>query len=319
MSGPRVAGVFINRLRKHMRLQSDPTIVYGLVGGQGPLGRPLTHADVESASPYNTYMVDGLPPGPIANPGRAAMEAVANPSRTQELYFVADGSGGHVFSDTLDAHNRNVQKLRQSEQSGKARTPAGAPAHDDHTELFRTSPFGAAPIEPEFSARSAAGFVSAPSLRPDPRMIARIAPILPAAVASGDWDAPRRVVDLALARGVPPKLQAGGDLADARLGGATRAENDLDGPAEDGFGQQAAGPRKAVAQGGDLDGPAPAVEDTPLAYSAPTNLAPNGKPRILDASEGTALDPLRDKSWDLNSPKTVDPKLLKGLFNQSGN
>jgi UPF0755 protein len=148
-------------------------------------------------------------------------------------------------------------------------------------------------------------------------MIARTAPALP-----GAGEIPRRVVDLALARGNAPALHSGDELADARLGGATRAENDLDGPAEDGPGQQPTrGGRRTVAQGGDLDGPAPAVEDTPLAYSptTPTNLAPNGKPRILDASEGTALDPLRDKSWDLNSPKTVDPKMLKGLSNLGGN
>ena len=310
---PRVAGVFINRLRKHMRLQSDPTIVYGLVGGQGPLGRPLTHADVESASPYNTYMVDGLPPGPIANPGRAAMEAVANPSRTQELYFVADGGGGHVFSDTLEAHNRNVQKLRQMEAGKPKPAQLGAPPRDDHTDLAPPSPFGAAPFEPEFFARRVPAFAGAPTLRPDPRMIARMAPVLP-----GAGEGPRRVVDLALAKGFAPKLNSGDELADARLGGATRAENDLDGPAEEGLGQPASG-RRTVAQGGDLDGPAPAVEDTPMAYSAPVNLAPNGKPRILDASEGTALDPLLDKSWDLNSPKTVDPKILKGLAATGGN
>ncbi len=122
---PRVASVFINRLRKHMRLQSDPTIVYGLVGGQGPLGRPLTRNDIDTASPYNTYMIDGLPPGPIANPGRAALEAVANPARTPDLYFVADGTGGHVFSDSLDSHNRNVQRWRQYEQSLKNKPAPG--------------------------------------------------------------------------------------------------------------------------------------------------------------------------------------------------
>jgi UPF0755 protein len=123
--------VFVNRLRKHMRLQSDPTIVYGLVGGQGPLGRPLTRADIDSPTRYNTYLIDGLPPGPIANPGRAALEAVANPSRTQDLYFVADGTGGHVFAETLDTHNRNVQRWRQIEQTSKAKpgaTPGAAPA-----------------------------------------------------------------------------------------------------------------------------------------------------------------------------------------------
>eukprot|EP01037_Dinobryon_pediforme_P011862 gene11862-11951_t len=91
----RVAAVYINRLKIHMRLQSDPTIVYGLVGGKATLGHPILKSELEKLTPYNTYLVEGLPPGPIANPGRAALEAVANPSRTKELYFVADGTGGH--------------------------------------------------------------------------------------------------------------------------------------------------------------------------------------------------------------------------------
>jgi UPF0755 protein len=113
----RVAGVFYNRLQKRMRLQSDPTIIYGLVGGKGSLGRSLTSADVEQATPYNTYTITGLPPGPIANPGRASLEAVANPSRTKELYFVADGTGGHAFADTIAEHNRNVANWRKIQKA----------------------------------------------------------------------------------------------------------------------------------------------------------------------------------------------------------
>jgi UPF0755 protein len=110
---PRVASVFINRLNKKMRLQSDPTILYGLFGGQGrPPERPIYRSDIDKHTPYNTYQIDGLPPGPIANPGRAAMEAVANPSRTKDFYFVADGTGGHVFARTLDDHNENVRRWR---------------------------------------------------------------------------------------------------------------------------------------------------------------------------------------------------------------
>ncbi len=123
----RVAGVFINRLARRMRLQSDPTIIYGIVGGKGTLGRPLLRTDIDKLTPYNTYQIDGLPPTPIGNPGRAAMEAVANPLRTREIYFVADGTGGHVFAETLDQHNRNVARWRQIEKDQGAVAPAAPP------------------------------------------------------------------------------------------------------------------------------------------------------------------------------------------------
>src|SRR5690606_29117432 len=114
---PHVAAVFINRLNKGMRLQSDPTIIYGLFGGAGkPADRPIFKSDIEKPTPYNTYVINGLPPSPIANPGRAALEAVANPLDTDDLYFVADGTGGHVFAKTLDEHNANVRKWRAIER-----------------------------------------------------------------------------------------------------------------------------------------------------------------------------------------------------------
>jgi UPF0755 protein len=121
-----VAAVFHNRLRQGMRLQSDPTVIYGLTDGNGPLDRELTRADWQHDSPYNTYRIEGLPPGPIGNPGRAALEAVLNPDDVDYLYFVADGSGGHAFGRTLDEHNRNVAKWRRiknGRQSGPA-TPS---------------------------------------------------------------------------------------------------------------------------------------------------------------------------------------------------
>ena len=112
----RVAAVFVNRLRQRMKLQSDPTIIYGLVGGKGTLGRPIKRSEITQPSPYNTYVIDGLPPGPIANPGRASLEATANPARTRDLFFVADGTGGHAFTETYDQHAKNVAKLRASEK-----------------------------------------------------------------------------------------------------------------------------------------------------------------------------------------------------------
>jgi len=122
----RVAAVFVNRLRTKMRLQSDPTIIYGLTGGKGSLGRPILRSEIEQATPYNTYVVDGLPPGPIANPGRASLEAAANPARTKELYFVADGSGGHVFSDNYAEHQKNVSRLRGIEHGNGVAPAAGS-------------------------------------------------------------------------------------------------------------------------------------------------------------------------------------------------
>jgi UPF0755 protein len=111
-----VASVFINRLNKGMRLQSDPTIVYGIFGGEGkPSDRPIYKSDLTKQTPYNTYQIKGLPPTPISNPGRAALEAVANPWRTNDLYFVADGTGGHVFAATLEEHNANVRRWRRIE------------------------------------------------------------------------------------------------------------------------------------------------------------------------------------------------------------
>ena len=111
-----VASVFLNRLDKGMRLQSDPTIIYGLFGGDGkPADRPIYQSDVKRDTPYNTYVIKGLPPTPIANPGKDALEAVANPWKSQDLYFVADGTGGHVFAATLEEHNANVKRWRKLE------------------------------------------------------------------------------------------------------------------------------------------------------------------------------------------------------------
>lgn len=152
----RVAAVFANRIAKGMRLQSDPTIVYGLVGGRGTLGRSLTRADIQSRTPYNTYVIAGLPSGPIANPGRAALEAAANPDKSGDLYFVADGSGGHAFAKSLVEHNRNVQKWRQVERNRDAGADHVAP--DEATP----EPEGGSAAAPETSGSTAAPPASTP-------------------------------------------------------------------------------------------------------------------------------------------------------------
>jgi len=152
----RVAAVFVNRLRQKIKLQSDPTIIYGLVGGKGTLGRPIKRSEIQQPSPYNTYVVDGLPPGPIANPGRASLEAAASPARTRDLFFVADGTGGHAFSDTYDQHQKNVAKLRTIEKQIQNDTvepaddppPAAAAAPADANPTAATTAKPAAPKRP---------------------------------------------------------------------------------------------------------------------------------------------------------------------------
>ena len=153
----RVAAVFVNRLRQKMKLQSDPTIIYGLAGGKGTLGRPIKRSEIMQPSPYNTYVVDGLPPGPIANPGRASLEATANPARTRDLFFVADGTGGHAFTETYDQHQKNVAKLRTMEKAiqndtveppdDPAPAASAAPANPADTNPTASSTKPAAPAK----------------------------------------------------------------------------------------------------------------------------------------------------------------------------
>ncbi|MDG4649794.1 endolytic transglycosylase MltG [Roseibacterium sp. SDUM158017] len=111
----QVASVFVNRLNRGMRLQTDPTVIYGVTNGRGVLGRGIRQSELRDENPWNTYVIDGLPPTPIANPGRAAIEAALNPDETEYVFFVADGTGGHAFAQTLEEHNRNVARWREIE------------------------------------------------------------------------------------------------------------------------------------------------------------------------------------------------------------
>lgn len=238
----RVAGVFINRLNRNMRLQSDPTIVYGLVGGKGTLGRGIRKDEITQETPYNTYVINGLPPGPIANPGRAALEAVANPSRTRELFFVADGTGGHVFAETLDQHNRNVQRWRQIEGERRDQAPpADLPAQKSDNE-----------------AQPSAAPAAAPAPAPPQRGRAN------------------------QQQQQQPKGRAGQQPAQAAPVQAAPAQ---------------AAPAPAAA--------APMVAQP--ARPAPVDRVAPGTIPAGDPVAGTAKDPLLNRTFDLNSPKTVPP------------
>ena len=162
-----MAAVFTNRLRQRIKLQSDPTISYGLVGGKGTLGRPIKRSEITQPSPYNTYVIEGLPPGPIANPGRASLEAAANPARTRDLFFVADGTGGHTFTETYDQHQKNVVKLRALEkqiqndtvepsEDAPPPTAAGAPADTTATTPRPGAPAKKPPARPAAPAPATA-------------------------------------------------------------------------------------------------------------------------------------------------------------------
>ncbi|PWB88794.1 endolytic transglycosylase MltG [Methylocystis sp. MitZ-2018] len=350
---PRVAAVFVNRLRKGMRLQSDPTIIYGLVGGKATLGRPIMRSEIEKWTPYNTYAIDGLPPGPIANPGRAALEAAAHPAPTRDLYFVADGTGGHVFSESLDQHSRNVQNWRRLEKEKtdgavdratpgvpapaapkpdkRTQAPTGrlvtlAESHEDFPAnramapddgpTHRLGKFAYAEADfflggygdrtqvhsAEFAAlRRARPFFTEESVQLraktlfDPMLLAGRPAARPA-------EEERLNPDMTTIAGESPDAQPddGGEIAAYPVSPAQRAE------------QRARAARLGLAAGSDelpgeaLGGRLPQDAAPPAGATA---LAATGgrplRPRAFDASEGTPLDPLRDKSWDLTSAKTV--------------
>ena len=318
---PRVAGVFVNRLVKGIPLQSDPTIVYGLVGGKATLGRGILKSEIEQKTPYNTYAISGLPPGPICNPGRAALEAVANPSRTKDIFFVADGTGGHAFAETLDQHRQNVQRWRALEKDAKDKAspdlgpaPAVAPGLPVPGPKQRSDAAPSVPVygalQGRFESASAslmAGLTRLPAeLGPGGDAATRFAPLTPDQTASLDPDGPG---DLAAA----PADSNGFFGVPAVGSGEERAFADAGRTAGLSFpvsAAQRADQRIRAARYGtptSADALPPAAEVASAEQGA--SLAPNrprpGRGVIIDASEGTALDPLRDKSYDLMSAKTV--------------
>ncbi len=294
---PHVAAVFLNRLQKRMRLQSDPTVVYGLVGGKGTLGHPIQKSEVEAPSPYNTYLIDGLPPGPITNPGRASLEAVANPSQSQDLYFVADGTGGHVFSETLDEHQRNVARWRQLEKDKSdvdKYIPQPPPRPDQRGEndgsVYGALPASGEDLPPLLGIGSAAAAVAA------------IAPKMPGAASVG-----ASAADSVAATQSQSAIAVGPGLDDLGIsvrgvGSARAAANLLDGPVDQSNAPGSAPPQattQAPRQGADLLVPPPqAAPDAP-------QKKPGKGPSVVDVSEGTALDPLLNTTYDLNYAKDV--------------
>jgi len=301
----RVAGVFINRLRRHIKLESDPTIVYGLAFGKGSLGHPISKAELEQATPYNTYIISGLPPGPIANPGRAALEAAANPSATKELYFVADGTGGHAFAETLDQHLKNVAHWREIEKDVKDRlAPDAAPVPAAAPAAAPAATHGALePVDPKIFGAVAPGWASNPAAN-DGVLSAKLAKL-------GEKLRVRETL-----------LGAKGSLSPGKVSGKTPEDLGAvvtgvnDAPTGAAFAQDDDAAPDSVtkvplsaAALADMKARAARYADTASAGERVAGLDDPAatRTRVFDASEGTPLDPLLNKTYDLNYAKTVPP------------
>jgi UPF0755 protein len=293
----RVASVFVNRLNRGMRLESDPTIIYGIVGGRGSLGRPILASEIRQATPYNTYVINGLPPGPIANPGRASIEASANPSRTRDIFFVADGTGGHAFAETLEQHNRNVARWRQIEGGANAPSqgsggaapstapaPAAGPRPGQRSDAAPT-PFRFPPLDPSKPATP----TIAASARPAESAPTFVVPSVPLEVFGPEVS------------GIGIGMSGTSAMVDPTE--AASSSGPISFPI-------APGRRQAIQRAAQQAGAAPATtppqSSSVMALAEPEPAVPAGKrPRAFDASEGTDRDPLRNRSFDLNSAKTV--------------
>jgi UPF0755 protein len=318
---PRVAGAFVNRLQKHMKLQSDPTIVYGLVFGKGTLGHSITKAELNQPTPYNTYNIDGLPPGPICNPGKAALEAAANPSKTGDLYFVADGTGGHAFASTLDQHLKNVARWRQIEQDAKDKLapdalppgvggPAPLPATKGEIRSVDPKVFGAmspadstaAKLDAKAKTLAAKLAKIGDSVRKQQALLGAGGALSPAtlaatktldalgAIVTGVNDAPEVVT---FATDSPGDAPSGTPVASAPMSPAALADQKAR-EAKYGYGVASAA-------------------SSSVAPSQVSSYAPNpvNKGRVFDASEGTALDPLLNKTYDLSYAKEIPKNLTR--------
>ena len=315
---PRVAGVFVNRLVKGIPLQSDPTIVYGLVGGKGTLGRGILKSELEQKTPYNTYSISGLPPGPICNPGRAAMEAVANPSRTKDIYFVADGTGGHAFAETLDQHRQNVQRWRLIEKDAKDKvvpdtdkmiqtSPALTPARNQRGDAAPTVPiygalrgrFEAAALGPPGSALMLAVKQPPIAFVTTDNAAARFAPLATDPSAALDPDAEGE------APAFPVETPAMAEANDRTMAQPKGSEMSFPVSAAQRAEEKARAAQFGLPAGSNSPPAAAEVVSAEEGASlAPVKASPS-KGRVIDASEGTKLDPLLDKTYDLNTPKTV--------------
>jgi UPF0755 protein len=303
----RVAGVFVNRLNRDMRLQTDPTVVYGIVGGKGSLGRGLTRTELDTPTPFNTYLIKGLPPGPISNPGKAALEAAANPMKTRDIFFVADGKGGHAFAETNDQHNKNVVRWRQIEQSQREAAQPATPSIPSLAPAPELAP-NSSPLNglrlpmPQLAPRS---LITAPVKKVQQsqnRSIIRQTAFDNIPVPKSEK--PAEIVTLTLDQSALNSVAQRETVNTNNLG---FIDNEPIAAQVESF------PVPAYRRTGNIFVAAtPNHDSQENVYMANQALSHTQEPvmsptrsRAFDAVAGTAKDPLLNKTYDLNSPKTI--------------